>query len=108
MTLLAIVLEVHVPPQLRAGGSEQQRRTRCKQTSVFFAVLSDPLISLIDTAAVGQVSSLEVGALGPCSSLFFLCFVLTSFTGSAVTNILASAQTNPAMSPQVQELRRDR
>lgn len=72
------------------------------------AVLSDPLMSLVDTASIGQISSLHVGALGPCSSLFMLIFVVTSFLSVAVTNIVASSATNGAMMPAVKELRRER
>lgn len=38
------------------------------------AVLADPLISLVDTACVGQVSSLQLASLGPNTAIFNLIF----------------------------------
>ena len=38
------------------------------------AVLADPLISLVDTACVGQVSSVQLASLGPNTAVFNLIF----------------------------------
>lgn len=38
------------------------------------AVLADPLISLVDTACVGQVSSVQLASLGPNTAIFNLIF----------------------------------
>ena len=37
-------------------------------------MLADPLLSLMDTAYVGRVGSLELAALGACTSIFHLAF----------------------------------
>jgi hypothetical protein len=38
--------------------------------------LADPVCSLVDTALVGQVSSLELAALSPCTAIFNLAFLV--------------------------------
>ncbi|XP_024356560.1 protein DETOXIFICATION 46, chloroplastic isoform X2 [Physcomitrium patens] len=53
------------------------------------AVLSDPIMSLIDTGCVGQVSSVHLAALGPNTSIFNFIFQLFTFLGSATCNLLA-------------------
>jgi Na+-driven multidrug efflux pump len=53
------------------------------------AVLSDPIMSLIDTGCVGQVSSVDLAALGPNTSIFNFIFQLFNFLGSATCNLLA-------------------
>jgi len=73
------------------------------------AVLSDPIMSLIDTACIGQFgTSVQVAAVGPASSFFMLVFVLTGFVGVAVTNVVASSQVNAAVSPAVRVARQAR
>lgn len=37
-------------------------------------VLADPLMSLVDTACVGQLSSVELAALGPNTAIFNFVF----------------------------------
>lgn len=37
-------------------------------------VLADPLMSLVDTACVGQISSVELAALGPNTAIFNFVF----------------------------------
>lgn len=39
--------------------------------------LSDPIMSLIDTGCVGQVSSIQLAALGPNTSIFNFVFQVT-------------------------------
>jgi len=52
--------------------------------------LVDPVMSLVDTACVGQVSSLQLASLAPCTSIcqflffsfFFLCTATTTFVAA--------------------------
>ncbi|CAG9464872.1 unnamed protein product [Pedinophyceae sp. YPF-701] len=53
-------------------------------------VLADPLMGLVDTACVGQVSATHLAALGPCSSVFNMIFMVFTFLGTTTCNILAS------------------
>ena len=46
---------------------------------------SDPLVSLIDTAFVGQLGSVPLGALGVNASLFSMAFVLFNFLAYGTT-----------------------
>lgn len=55
------------------------------------AVLSDPLMSLIDTGCVGQLGTVHLAALGPNVSVFNFVFQVFSFLGAATCNLLASA-----------------
>lgn len=48
------------------------------------AVLADPLISLVDTACVGQVSSLQLASLGPNTAIFNLIFQVSCAQTSIV------------------------
>lgn len=41
-------------------------------------VLADPLMSLIDTACVGQVSAVQLAALGPNTAVFSFVFQVTA------------------------------
>eukprot|EP01025_Chloroclados_australasicus_P069155 TRINITY_DN9707_c1_g1_i1.p1 TRINITY_DN9707_c1_g1~~TRINITY_DN9707_c1_g1_i1.p1 ORF type:complete len:784 (-),score=40.85 TRINITY_DN9707_c1_g1_i1:1146-3497(-) len=52
-------------------------------------VLADPLMSLVDTACVGQTSSLQLAALGPNTAIFNLVFQVFQFLGLVASNILA-------------------
>ena len=54
------------------------------------SVLADPLMSLVDTACVGQYSSLHLAALAPNTSVFNLFFQLFTFLGYTTTNLIAS------------------
>lgn len=40
------------------------------------STLADPVCSLVDTALVGQVSSLQLAALSPCTAIFNLAFLV--------------------------------
>ncbi|CAM6125768.1 unnamed protein product [Calypogeia fissa] len=53
-------------------------------------VLSDPLMSLIDTCCVGQLSSFQLAALGPNTLIFNFVFQVFSFLGSTTCNFMAS------------------
>ena len=53
-------------------------------------VLSDPLQSLVDSAALGRRSTLALAALGPNTAIFNAVFQLSSFLGIATTNLVAT------------------
>jgi MATE family multidrug resistance protein len=52
-------------------------------------MLVDPLLSLMDTLYVGRVGSLELAALGACTSLFHLAFNAFRATTAATTSLVA-------------------
>ena len=55
------------------------------------AVLADPLMSLVDTACVGQVSSSGLAALGPNTSVFGFASMMFQFFTVATTAIVSRA-----------------
>lgn len=54
-------------------------------------MLADPLLSLMDTGYVGRLGSLELAALGPCTSIFHLAFHTFRATTTATTSLVASS-----------------
>lgn len=61
-------------------------------------VLSDPLQTLIDSACVGQQSTLQLAALGPNTAVFNSVTQLFSFLGIATANIIAThSLTTPGL-----------
>lgn len=54
-------------------------------------VLADPLMSLIDTACVGQVNAVQLGALGPNTGVFNVVFFMFSFIMVATTGMVSRA-----------------
>ena len=58
------------------------------------SLLADPLMSLIDTAAVGQYGSLELAALGPNTAVFQVVFQLFSFLSITTTGMVARASAD--------------
>lgn len=69
------------------------------------AVLADPLISLVDTACVGQVSSVQLASLGPNTAIFNLIFQVFTFLSVTTTNVLA---TNSPQAPGISDTERKR
>ena len=55
------------------------------------AVLADPLMSLVDTACVGQVSSIGLAALGPNTTIFMFVGMVFMFLTTATTALVARA-----------------
>eukprot|EP00238_Polyblepharides_amylifera_P009432 CAMPEP_0196600256 /NCGR_PEP_ID=MMETSP1081-20130531/95282_1 /TAXON_ID=36882 /ORGANISM="Pyramimonas amylifera, Strain CCMP720" /LENGTH=640 /DNA_ID=CAMNT_0041926079 /DNA_START=652 /DNA_END=2574 /DNA_ORIENTATION=- len=55
------------------------------------AVLTDPLMSLVDTACVGQISSLGLAALGPNTTIFGFVSMIFQFLTTATTAMVARA-----------------
>jgi len=65
-------------------------------------MLADPLLSLMDTAYVGQLGTLELAALGSCTSIFHLAFNAFRATTTATTALVAaSLEKNPNEAQQV-------
>lgn len=65
-------------------------------------MLVDPLLSLMDTAYVGRVGSLELAALGSCTSIFHLAFNAFRATTAATTSLVASSlEDNPDAAKEV-------
>eukprot|EP01025_Chloroclados_australasicus_P036544 TRINITY_DN3726_c0_g2_i12.p2 TRINITY_DN3726_c0_g2~~TRINITY_DN3726_c0_g2_i12.p2 ORF type:complete len:570 (-),score=58.92 TRINITY_DN3726_c0_g2_i12:1201-2910(-) len=54
------------------------------------SVLADPVMQLVDTACVGQISSLQLAALGPNTAIFNLVFQVFQFLGVATANVIAT------------------
>jgi Na+-driven multidrug efflux pump len=54
-------------------------------------MLADPLLSLMDTAYVGRVGSIELAALGACTSIFHLAFNAFRATTAATTSLVATS-----------------
>ena len=53
-------------------------------------MLLDPIMSLIDTACVGQISTTALAAMAPCTSIFQFVFFAFFFMSAATTNLVAS------------------
>ena len=59
-------------------------------------MMVDPLLGLMDTAYVARVGSLELAALGACSSIFLLSFSMFRATTTATTSLVAVASPEDA------------
>ena len=53
-------------------------------------MLIDPLMSLVDTACVGQVSSLQLASLAPCTSIYQFVFTMFFFLSITTTTLVAA------------------
>ena len=53
------------------------------------ALAADPLVSLVDTAFVGQLGSVELGALGVATAIFTLMFATFNFLAYGTTSLVA-------------------
>ena len=56
-------------------------------------LLSDPLLSMVDTAFVGRVSAVDLAALGVCTSIFHMCFTIFRASTVATTSLVGSAKS---------------
>lgn len=61
-------------------------------------MIVDPLLGLMDTVYVARVGSLELAALGACSSIFLVAFQMFRATTTATTSLVAQNKKN---APQV-------
>jgi len=55
------------------------------------AMILDPVMSLVDTACVGQVSSLQLASLAPCTSIYQFFFVMFYFLSTTTTTLIAAS-----------------
>jgi putative MATE family efflux protein len=54
------------------------------------SMLLDPIMSIVDTACVGQVSTLQLASMAPCTSIFQFLFISFFFLSAATTNLIAA------------------
>jgi len=67
--------------------------------------MTDPLLSLMDTAFVGHLGAIELASLGACTSIFHLAFNAFRATTTATTSLVSSAlQRNPDEAKEVTQL----
>lgn len=68
--------------------------------------LMDPVMSLVDTACVGQVSSLQLASLAPCTSICQFLFFAFFFLSTGTTTFVAANPPDAAgLEPQEVERR---
>jgi|AntAceMinimDraft_12_1070368.scaffolds.fasta_scaffold37319_1 MATE family multidrug resistance protein len=72
-------------------GKEEFREVIQLAIPALGSLLADPLMSLIDTAVVGQHSSTSLAALGPNTAVFQIVFQLFSFLSITTTGMVARA-----------------
>lgn len=58
-------------------------------------MIADPLLSLMDTLYVSQLGSVQLAALGPCTSIFHLAFNAFRATTTATTSLVSAALCLP-------------
>ncbi|GMH35693.1 hypothetical protein BSKO_03561 [Bryopsis sp. KO-2023] len=89
-------------------GPEVMREVLSVAVPALGTVLADPLMSLVDTACVGQLSSVELAALGPNTAIFNFVFQLFTFLALSTANTIASHSIqSPGLSDQEREHRRN-
>ena len=72
-------------------GREELREVTSLAIPALGSLLADPLMSLIDTAAVGRHGSTSLAALGPNTAVFQIVFQLFSFLSITTTGMVARA-----------------
>jgi len=70
---------------LRSLASPHDREILTLAVPALAGLAADPLVSLIDTAFVGQLGSLQLGALGVNTSIFSMTFVIFNFLAYGTT-----------------------
>lgn len=77
-----------------APRQEWTSQTMALALPALIGMLADPLLSMMDTAYVGNLgSSIELAALGACTSIFHLAFNAFRATTAATTSLVGTAQT---------------
>jgi Na+-driven multidrug efflux pump len=83
-----VYLEAMAPLERAVDSTHQEAPAKSKSTQqtiteilalsipALGSILADPVCSLVDTALVGQVSSLHLAALSPCTAIFNLAFLV--------------------------------
>lgn len=59
----------------------------------WISMMADPVLSLMDTAFVGRLGTMELAALGGCTSIFHLAFNAFRATTAATTSLVASSES---------------
>ena len=72
-------------------GRDELREVARLAVPALGSLLADPLMSLIDTAAVGRHGSTSLAALGPNTAVFQIVFQLFSFLSITTTGMVARA-----------------
>jgi len=67
------------------------RPTLAIAVPALIGMIADPLLSLMDTLYVARLGSVELAALGPCTSIFHLAFNAFRATTAATTSLVAGA-----------------
>ena len=71
------------------------KQTLALALPALIGMLVDPLLSMMDTAYVGNLgSSTELAALGACTSIFHLAFNAFRATTAATTSLVGNAETS--------------
>ena len=88
------------------NNSEKTTISRTSQTlhialPAMIGMLSDPLLSLMDTGYVGHLGTLPLAALGTCTSLFHLAFHAFRATTAATTSLVAAAVSDEEQARRV-------
>lgn len=74
-------------------GYQWTRQNMAIALPALIGMLADPLLSLMDTLYVGRLGSIELAALGACTSIFHLAFNAFRATTAATTSLVASELT---------------
>lgn len=97
-------------PEAVAEAPPQQGRLRevlALAVPALGSIVADPLMSLVDTGCVGQVSSVHLASLGPNTAIFNFVFQVFAFIGVATTNVVATnSPTAPDLSDEERHDRR--
>eukprot|EP00535_Pseudo-nitzschia_heimii_P011603 CAMPEP_0197197448 /NCGR_PEP_ID=MMETSP1423-20130617/32872_1 /TAXON_ID=476441 /ORGANISM="Pseudo-nitzschia heimii, Strain UNC1101" /LENGTH=488 /DNA_ID=CAMNT_0042651269 /DNA_START=108 /DNA_END=1572 /DNA_ORIENTATION=- len=88
--------EVDSPsPSSSPRSYEWTSRTAALALPALIGMLVDPLLSMMDTAYVGNLgSSIELAALGACTSIFHLAFNAFRATTAATTSLVGNASSD--------------
>lgn len=65
-------------------------------------MMADPVLSMMDTAFVGRLGSVELAALGACTSIFHLAFNAFRATTAATTTLVAAAESREEQKKVIQ------
>ena len=64
-------------------------------------------MSLVDTACVGQISSLQLASMAPCTSIYQFIFLGCYFLSATTTNLVAANRPDPSLPVELQQRERD-
>lgn len=84
--------------------SEESLHSKWTKTTIAIAIpaiigtLTDPLLSIVDTAFVGRIGTNSLAALGVNVSIFHLCYNCFRGTTTATTSLVASSSSDESTS----------